>query len=81
MTGDTLTAMTHDVDDTPPSRSARKREAEALQALGLRLAQLSERERRRLPLEPGAELHCAADRLSVAYRRYLRKRGITFGVC
>jgi ribosome-associated protein len=44
--------MTHDVDDTPPSRSARKREAEALQALGLRLAQLSERERRRLPLEP-----------------------------
>jgi phenylpropionate dioxygenase-like ring-hydroxylating dioxygenase large terminal subunit len=36
---------------------------------------------RRLPLEPGAELHCAADRLSVAYRRYLRKRGITFGVC
>jgi phenylpropionate dioxygenase-like ring-hydroxylating dioxygenase large terminal subunit len=36
---------------------------------------------RRLPLEQGAELHCAADRLSVAYRRYLRKRGITFGVC
>lgn len=36
---------------------------------------------RRLPLETGAELHCAADRLSVAYRRYLRKRGITFGVC
>jgi len=36
---------------------------------------------RRLPLEPGAELHCGADRLSVAYRRYLRKRGVTFGVC
>src|SRR5262249_33066205 len=36
---------------------------------------------RRLPLEAGAELHCAADRLSVAYRRYLRSRGITFGVC
>jgi phenylpropionate dioxygenase-like ring-hydroxylating dioxygenase large terminal subunit len=36
---------------------------------------------RRLPLEQGAELHCAADRLSVAYRRYLRNRAITFGVC
>jgi phenylpropionate dioxygenase-like ring-hydroxylating dioxygenase large terminal subunit len=36
---------------------------------------------RRLPLEQGAELHCAADRLSVAYRRYLRKRGIVFGIC
>jgi len=36
---------------------------------------------RRLPLEQGAELHCAADRLSVAYRRYLRSRAITFGIC
>jgi phenylpropionate dioxygenase-like ring-hydroxylating dioxygenase large terminal subunit len=36
---------------------------------------------RRLPLQAGAELHCAADRLSVAYRRYLSKRGIEFGVC
>ena len=36
---------------------------------------------RRLPLEQGAELHCAADRLSVAYRRYLRNRAITFVVC
>lgn len=36
---------------------------------------------RRLPLGAGAELHCAADRLSVAYRRYLHKHGITFGVC
>jgi phenylpropionate dioxygenase-like ring-hydroxylating dioxygenase large terminal subunit len=42
---------------------------------------LESQQPRRLPLEPGAELHCAADRLSVAYRRYLRKRGVTFGVC
>lgn len=30
---------------------------------------------------PVRELHCAADRASAAYRRYLRERGITFGVC
>jgi len=36
---------------------------------------------RRLPLSPDAELHCAADRLSVAYRRYLRRLGVTFGTC
>ena len=36
---------------------------------------------RRLPLSPGAEQHCAADRLSVAYRRFLQASGITFGVC
>ncbi|HTT13276.1 MAG TPA: aromatic ring-hydroxylating dioxygenase subunit alpha [Burkholderiaceae bacterium] len=36
---------------------------------------------RRLPLGAGAELHCAADRMSVAYRRYLSQRGIEFGVC
>jgi phenylpropionate dioxygenase-like ring-hydroxylating dioxygenase large terminal subunit len=36
---------------------------------------------RRLPLEQNAELHSAADRLSVAYRRYLRQEGVTFGVC
>jgi len=36
---------------------------------------------RRLPLEAGGELNCAADRLSAAYRRYLRSRGVTFGVC
>ena len=36
---------------------------------------------RRLPLLPGAEQHCAADRLSVAYRRFLQASGITFGVC
>lgn len=35
---------------------------------------------RRLPLT-GGELHSAADRLSAAYRRYLREQGITFGVC
>jgi phenylpropionate dioxygenase-like ring-hydroxylating dioxygenase large terminal subunit len=35
---------------------------------------------RRLPLS-GGELHSAADRLSAAYRRYLREQGITFGVC
>jgi phenylpropionate dioxygenase-like ring-hydroxylating dioxygenase large terminal subunit len=35
---------------------------------------------RRLPLT-GGELHSAADRLSTAYRRYLRQQGITFGVC
>ena len=36
---------------------------------------------KRLPLQPGAELHCAADRMSVAYRRFLMDTGITFGVC
>jgi phenylpropionate dioxygenase-like ring-hydroxylating dioxygenase large terminal subunit len=35
---------------------------------------------RRLPLA-GGEAHCAADRVSSAYRAYLRERGITFGVC
>ena len=35
---------------------------------------------RRLPLS-GGEVHCAADRLSAAYRRYLGTQGITFGVC
>lgn len=36
---------------------------------------------KRLPLDAGAELHCAADRLSVAYRRFLVDSGITFGTC
>jgi len=36
---------------------------------------------KRLPLEVGAEQHCAADRMSVAYRRFLMNTGITFGVC
>ena len=36
---------------------------------------------KRLPLEPGAECHGAADRASAAYRRHLRQLGITFGVC
>ncbi len=35
---------------------------------------------KRLPLF-GGEAMCAADRLSAAYRRYLRAAGITFGVC
>lgn len=35
---------------------------------------------KRLPLD-GRERMCAADRLSAAYRRYLREQGITFGVC
>jgi phenylpropionate dioxygenase-like ring-hydroxylating dioxygenase large terminal subunit len=39
---------------------------------------------KRLPISDAApvrELHSAADRSSAAYRRYLRERGITFGVC
>jgi hypothetical protein len=39
---------------------------------------------RRLPISDSAglkELHSAADRSSAAYRRYLRERGIEFGVC
>ena len=35
---------------------------------------------KRLPLAPDAEVHSAADRISSAYRRYLRDSGITFGV-
>lgn len=35
---------------------------------------------KRLPLE-GGELMSAADRLSVAYRRYLKAQGVTHGVC
>ncbi|RYF13833.1 MAG: aromatic ring-hydroxylating dioxygenase subunit alpha [Comamonadaceae bacterium] len=35
---------------------------------------------RLLPLDPRAELHTAADRASAAYRRYLSRLGITFGV-
>jgi len=39
---------------------------------------------KRLPISehaPVRELHSAADRASAAYRRYLRERGIEFGVC
>ena len=36
---------------------------------------------KRLPLSAGAEQHCAADRMSVAYRRFLINTGVTFGVC
>jgi phenylpropionate dioxygenase-like ring-hydroxylating dioxygenase large terminal subunit len=35
---------------------------------------------KRLPLS-GGEVHCAADRSSAAYRRFLKERGIQFGVC
>lgn len=39
---------------------------------------------KRLPIgaqAPVGEVHCAADRSSIAYRRHLRELGITFGVC
>ena len=36
---------------------------------------------KRLPLALHAELHTVADRLSSAYRRHLRRWGITYGVC
>jgi phenylpropionate dioxygenase-like ring-hydroxylating dioxygenase large terminal subunit len=41
---------------------------------------LESQQPRRLPLS-GGELHCAADRLSVAYRRWLGKLGAVFGTC
>lgn len=36
---------------------------------------------KRLPLQPGAECHSAADKGSAVYRRHLRQLGLTFGVC
>jgi phenylpropionate dioxygenase-like ring-hydroxylating dioxygenase large terminal subunit len=36
---------------------------------------------KRLPLDPRAELHCTAYRTSAAYRRYLRRIGVTFETC
>ena len=36
---------------------------------------------KRLPLDPRSELHTSVDRLSAAYRRYLKRLNITFGVC
>ena len=36
---------------------------------------------KRLPLQPGAECHSAADKASAAYRRHLRQLGLGFGVC
>ena len=42
---------------------------------------LESQQPRRLPLDPRAEMHSAADRMSSAYRRYLKASGITFGVC
>jgi len=35
---------------------------------------------KRLPLAPHAEAHGSADRMSTAYRRYLKESGITWGV-
>ena len=35
---------------------------------------------KKLPLAPETEVHSAADRLSAAYRRYLKESGITWGV-
>ena len=34
-----------------------------------------------LPLDPRAEMHSAADRMSSAYRRFLKGQAIGFGVC
>ena len=42
---------------------------------------LESQQPKELPLDPRAELHCAADRMSSAYRRYLKNSGVTFGVC
>lgn len=36
---------------------------------------------KRLPLDLRAEAHTAADKASSAYRRFLKQRNITFGVC
>jgi phenylpropionate dioxygenase-like ring-hydroxylating dioxygenase large terminal subunit len=36
---------------------------------------------KQLPLDPKAEMHSSADKASVAYRRYLKRLGIQFGVC
>jgi phenylpropionate dioxygenase-like ring-hydroxylating dioxygenase large terminal subunit len=36
---------------------------------------------KRLPLDRRAELHCAADKASAAYRRYLRRIGASHGTC
>ncbi len=34
---------------------------------------------KRLPLDPRAEMHTVADKMSAAYRRYLQQQGIRFG--
>lgn len=41
---------------------------------------LESQQPRRLPIS-GGEVHCAADRLSAAYRRYLQRLGVRCGVC
>jgi len=35
---------------------------------------------KRLPLDPGAEMSVRCDRMSLAYRKYLRERGLRYGV-
>jgi len=42
---------------------------------------LESQQPKRLPLDLRAELHTAADKASSLYRRHLKERGITFGVC
>jgi len=42
---------------------------------------LESQQPKRLPLDLRAELHTAADKASSFYRRHLKARGITFGVC
>lgn len=41
---------------------------------------LESQQPRRLPVS-GGEVHCAADRLSAAYRRYLQRAGVRCGIC
>jgi phenylpropionate dioxygenase-like ring-hydroxylating dioxygenase large terminal subunit len=41
---------------------------------------LESQQPRLLPVS-GGEVHCAADRSSAAYRRFLLEGGITFGIC
>ena len=40
---------------------------------------LESQQPKRLPLDQSLELHCATDKASVAYRRYLREHAIRFG--
>ena len=42
---------------------------------------LESQQPKRLPLDARVEQHTTADRFSLAYRRFLRDSGITFGVC
>ena len=46
-----------------------------------RLPQLLRAMPKALPLDPRAEMHSAADRMSSAYRRFLKAQAIAFGTC